>query len=41
MAESEKLYLRQAQIGPMANFVYLVGDPKTRKLAVVDPAWRT
>ena len=39
MAESEKIYLRQAQIGPMANFVYLVGDPKTRKLAVVDPAW--
>ena len=35
----KKIYLRQAQIGPMANFVYLVGDPKTRKLAVVDPAW--
>ena len=39
MAEVEKIYLRQAQIGPMANFVYLVGDPVTRKLAVVDPAW--
>ncbi|HYR79409.1 MAG TPA: MBL fold metallo-hydrolase, partial [Candidatus Dormibacteraeota bacterium] len=39
MAEAEKIYLRQAQIGPMANFVYLVGDPVTRKLAVVDPAW--
>src|SRR3984957_18143569 len=35
----KKIYLRQAQIGPMANFVYLVGDPATRKLAVVDPAW--
>ena len=35
----QKIYLRQAQIGPMANFVYLVGDPVTRKLAVVDPAW--
>jgi hydroxyacylglutathione hydrolase len=35
----EKLYLRQAQIGPMANFVYLIGDPATHKLAVVDPAW--
>ena len=23
----------------MANFVYLIGDPVTRKLAVVDPAW--
>ena len=41
MAESSepKIYLRQAQIGPMANFVYLIGDPATRKLAVVDPAW--
>src|SRR6202140_2930585 len=35
----KRIYLRQAQIGPMANFVYLVGDPTTRKLAVVDPAW--
>ena len=23
----------------MANFVYIIGDPKTRKAAVVDPAW--
>jgi hydroxyacylglutathione hydrolase len=23
----------------MANFVYLIGDPATRKAAVVDPAW--
>src|SRR5262249_38037385 len=38
MAE-QQLYLRQAQIGPMANYVYLVGDPLQRKLAVVDPAW--
>ena len=39
MPETEKIYLRQAQIGPMANYVYLVGDPVSRKLAVVDPAW--
>jgi len=41
MAESSerKIYLRQAQLGPMANFVYLIGDPATHKLAVVDPAW--
>jgi len=39
MAEAGKIFLRQAQIGPMANFVYLVGDPATRKMAVVDPAW--
>ncbi|MGH7984863.1 MAG: MBL fold metallo-hydrolase [Candidatus Binataceae bacterium] len=34
-----KIFLHQAQIGPMANFVYFIGDPATRKLAVVDPAW--
>jgi hydroxyacylglutathione hydrolase len=39
MANAEKIYLRQAQIGPMANFVYLVGDPATHKAAVIDPAW--
>jgi hydroxyacylglutathione hydrolase len=39
MAEEGRLYLRQAQIGPMANFVYIVGDAATRKAAVVDPAW--
>ena len=39
MADTSKIFLRQARIGPMANFVYLIGDPATRKLAVVDPAW--
>jgi hydroxyacylglutathione hydrolase len=39
MMESDRLYLRQAQIGPMANFVYLIGDTKTHTAAVVDPAW--
>ncbi|HUY17597.1 MAG TPA: MBL fold metallo-hydrolase [Candidatus Binataceae bacterium] len=39
MSTSERIYLRQAQIGPMANFVYLIGDPATRAAAVVDPAW--
>jgi len=34
-----RIYLRQAEIGPMANYVYLIGDPVTRKAAVVDPAW--
>jgi hydroxyacylglutathione hydrolase len=39
MAEAERLILHQAQVGPMANFVYLVGDPTTGKAAVIDPAW--
>ncbi|HKV56104.1 MAG TPA: MBL fold metallo-hydrolase [Candidatus Binataceae bacterium] len=39
MADEQRLFLRQAQIGPMANFVYLIGDSQTHKAAVVDPAW--
>jgi hydroxyacylglutathione hydrolase len=37
--EAEALSLVQAQLGPMANFVYIIGDPATHKAAVVDPAW--
>jgi hydroxyacylglutathione hydrolase len=39
MEAENRLYLRQAQIGPMANFVYIVGDKIAKKVAVVDPAW--
>ncbi len=38
MAENE-LIVEQIQIGPMANFTYLVGWRSTREVAVVDPAW--
>jgi glyoxylase-like metal-dependent hydrolase (beta-lactamase superfamily II) len=37
--DTSRLYLCQAQLGPMANFVYFIGDKQTRKAAVVDPAW--
>src|SRR2546426_3010946 len=33
------IYLKQMELGPMQNFVYLVGDPQTRECVVVDPAW--
>lgn len=33
------IYLRQLEIGPMQNYVYLVGDPETREAAVIDAAW--
>lgn len=33
------IYLKQMELGPMANYVYLVGDPQRREVAVVDPAW--
>jgi hydroxyacylglutathione hydrolase len=34
-----KIFFKQLELGPMQNFVYLIGDPETRSLAVVDPAW--
>jgi len=33
------LYFQQLRLGPMQNFVYLIGDPKTREAVAVDPAW--
>ncbi|HYE93620.1 MAG TPA: MBL fold metallo-hydrolase [Terriglobales bacterium] len=33
------MYLKQMELGPMQNFVYLVGDTATRQCVVVDPAW--
>ena len=38
MVESP-VYFKQLQLGPMQNFVYLLGDPQTREAAVVDPGW--
>src|SRR3989338_8928893 len=32
-------YLKQMEIGPMQNFVYLIGDSNIREAFVVDPAW--
>ena len=34
------LYLKQMELGPMENFVYLVGSKETREVFVVDPAWQ-
>jgi hydroxyacylglutathione hydrolase len=39
MSTQPRIYLRQMLLGPMANYVYLIGDPSTRKAVVVDPAW--
>ncbi|MBX3024918.1 MBL fold metallo-hydrolase [bacterium] len=33
------LYLKQLPLGPMQNFVYLIGDTTTRRAVAVDPAW--
>jgi len=35
----DTIYLEQMELGPMQNFVYLIGDPQVRECVVVDPAW--
>lgn len=35
----ESLYVRQLKLGPMDNFVYLVGPKDSDEVLVVDPAW--
>ncbi len=41
MNHNEDLYFRQVRIGPMQNFVYLIGSQRTRECLIVDPAWDT
>jgi hydroxyacylglutathione hydrolase len=36
---NKSLYFKQLEIGPMQNYVYLLGSLETRKVAVVDAAW--
>ena len=36
---NEDLFLKQIKLGPMENFVYLIGSKSTREVSVVDPAW--
>ena len=36
---ADDVYIKQMELGPMQNFVYLVGDRVARQCVVVDPAW--
>ncbi len=36
---SSNLYLKQLEVGPMQNFVYLIGDKQKHECVMVDPAW--
>jgi hydroxyacylglutathione hydrolase len=36
---ADGVYIKQMELGPMQNFVYLVGDRVTKHCVVVDPAW--
>ncbi len=33
------IYLRQMELGPMQNFVYLIGCPVKKEAALIDPGW--
>ena len=35
----DSLIVEQIEIGPMANFTYVIGSRTTREVALVDPAW--
>ena len=36
---NDDLYLEQLLVGPMDNFIYLIGSKSTREVAIIDPAW--
>jgi hydroxyacylglutathione hydrolase len=33
------IFVHQLELGPWNNFIYFLGDRRTRSVAVVDPAW--
>jgi hydroxyacylglutathione hydrolase len=39
--DSSRMILKQEILGPMMNFIYLIGCRETKEAAVVDPAWDT
>lgn len=39
--EAHDLYFRQVLVGPMQNFIYLLGSRTTGECLIVDPAWDT
>jgi glyoxylase-like metal-dependent hydrolase (beta-lactamase superfamily II) len=41
VSETNELYFKQVALGPMQNFVYLIGSTATRECLIVDPAWDT
>lgn len=39
MTQTQPYRIHALELGPMANFVYLIEDVASRRAAVVDPAW--
>ena len=36
---SKEIVIEQFEVGPVANFSYLIGSAETRQVVLVDPAW--
>jgi hydroxyacylglutathione hydrolase len=41
VTQPSDLFFRQLAVGPMQNFVYVIGSERSRECVVVDPAWDT
>lgn len=39
MSADSELIVEQIEMGPMKNFVYVVGSASTREVVLIDPAW--
>ena len=39
MSSKSSLVIKQYEIGPLNNFLYLLSDESTKEMAIVDPAW--
>lgn len=39
MTPNPPFFLKRFVLGPLDNIVYLLGDPVTKEMAVIDPAW--
>ena len=39
MKKTSNLVIEQFELGPLANFLYFLGDASTKEIAVIDPAW--
>jgi hydroxyacylglutathione hydrolase len=35
----KELILHQMELGPIANYLYFIGDANTNEIAIIDPAW--
>jgi hydroxyacylglutathione hydrolase len=35
----EELHLKQIELGPLNNFIYILGDAESKESVLVDPAW--